>query len=180
MTRTETIAEGRLEFRRTLPAPIETIWRFLTEDELRGQWLCHGDVEPRVGGVIQFKFNPENLGHPRPDGVSHDRYTADFEGTVLTYDPPHCLAFLWPGAEPGLETRVTITLTSAENGTDLTLVHDQITSDRDHVGAAAGWHTHIEQLECRLSRRLAPSFWTRHDELEAEYEKQLAALRAQK
>ena len=178
MTDHESMTEGRLEFRRTLSAPIDTVWRFLTEDELRGKWLCHGDVEPREGGTIEFKFNPENLGHPRPDGVPEDRYTADFSGTVLIYDPPHCLSFLWPGAGPGQETRVTFKLTEKGGQTELHLVHDRITSDRDHVGAAAGWHAHLEQLVCHFSGAIAPNFWTHHDEMEDAYRETLSALRA--
>lgn len=177
MTHTHLIAEGRLEFRRILPGSVDTVWRFLTESELRGQWLCHGDVEPREGGVIEFRFDPEKLGDVRPDGVPEDRYKADFEGTVLLYDPPRTLAFLWPGSEPGQETRVTMSLSAVENGTELTLVHERMTSDRDLIGSAAGWHTHLERLECRLSRSLAPNFWTRHDALEAEYKTKLAAMR---
>ncbi|GLQ21625.1 SRPBCC family protein [Algimonas porphyrae] len=178
MTDTNLIADGRLEFRRTLPSPVETVWRFLTEDELRGQWLCRGDVEPRAGGRIAFKFDPEKLGDKRPDDVPEGRYTADFEGTVVTYDPPRTLAFLWPGAGPDGETLVTMSLKEVADGTELHLVHERITSDSDMVGSAAGWHTHLERLECRLSRALAPNFWTRHDTLESEYRQTIAALRA--
>lgn len=176
-TSSEIIADGRLEFRRVLPSPIKTVWRFLTEDELRGEWLCRGTVEPREGGVIEFRFDPEEMGDTRPPDVPEDRYTADFTGEVVTYDPPHTLAFLWPGSKPETETLVTMRLSEVEAGTELHLVHERITRDSDMVGSAAGWHTHLERLECRLSRSLTPNFWKRHETLEAEYEARIAELR---
>lgn len=179
MTNTNSVADGRLEFRRILPRSVETVWRFMTEDELRGQWLCRGRVQPHEGGTIEFKFDPAIFGAERPDDVPEDRFKADFEGRVVIYDPPNTLAFLWPGADPDRETLVTLSLTAVEDGTELHLVHERVASERDMIGAAAGWHAHLEQLECRLSRALAPNFWTRHEALEVEYAERIAALRAQ-
>ncbi|MGJ8561318.1 MAG: SRPBCC family protein [Litorimonas sp.] len=170
-------AKGRLVFRRYLSRPPKTVWRFLVEDQKRGEWLCRGLVEPQAGGRIEFKFDPENFGRPRPPGTSPTAYTADFEGQVITYDPEHTLAFTWPSAGDLEDSLITITLTPKGDGTALKLVHERVVRESDMVGSAAGWHAHLELLECRLSRQLAPNFFERHDTLEAEYERRLAELR---
>jgi hypothetical protein len=43
------------------------------------------------------------------------------------------------------------------------------------LGAAAGWHTHVEILECRLRDREPSGFWRRHTQLEALYEREFPA-----
>lgn len=58
----EVTSVGRIEIRRLLPATREIVWRFLVEDDLRGRWLCSGEVEPAEGGIIQFKFDTGKLG----------------------------------------------------------------------------------------------------------------------
>ena len=45
--RTDT-ATVRLE--RLLPGPIERVWAFITESDLRRQWLAAGEFELTVGG----------------------------------------------------------------------------------------------------------------------------------
>lgn len=162
-------AEGRLEFRRLLQGSVETVWRFLVDDELRGKWLCRGAVEPREGGNIEFKFDPENYGQERPPNLPEDVLCAVFSGVVTTYTPPNILAFTWPGEDGESATQVTITLTAEGVATRLHLVHERLSESKHLVSAAAGWHAHLEQLECHLARQLSPNFWTRHEELEAQY-----------
>lgn len=182
MMNSETLSEakGRLVFRRHLPSPPKTVWRFLVEDKKRGEWLCRGLVEPHAGGRIEFKFDPEEFGQSRPPDKSPTAYTAEFEGQVVTYDPDHKLAFTWPSAGDLEDSLITITLTPNGDGTNLELIHERVVRESDLIGSAAGWHTHLELLECRLSRQMAPNFFTRHDELEAEYEARLKALRSER
>lgn len=183
MSSAETLseAEGRLVFRRTFSQSPDIVWPYLVEDEKRRSWLCGGAVDPEEGGRIEFKFDPEDFGSDRPESVAESAYTADFEGKVIHYDPPHRLAFTWPSA-PGFEdTLITIELDRAdEGGTNLTLTHERIGRRSDMVGSAAGWHTHLELLECRLSRRMLPNFFQRHDALEDDYKVRLEALRNEK
>jgi uncharacterized protein YndB with AHSA1/START domain len=179
MMNSETLSEanGRLVFRRYLSSPPKIVWRFLVEDEKRGEWLCRGLVETQIGGRIEFKFDPEDFGHPRPPSTSPTAYTGDFEGKIVTFEPDRKLAFTWPSEGDLDDGLVTITLTPNGDGTDLELMHERVVSQSDMIGSAAGWHTHLELLECRLSRQLAPNFFERHDTLEAEYERRLAELR---
>lgn len=162
-------SDGRIEIKRVLSASPETVWRFLVEDELRGRWLCKGIVEPSVGGKIQFRFDTRNLGDTAPGKF----LKAEFDGAVTAFDPPNLLAFTWPDTEYGKSSSVTIKLFEKGNETLLHLVHEKLFDDENLVGAAAGWHAHLEQLECHLSRKLSPSFWNRHEELDAAYRNKL-------
>lgn len=163
---------GHLEFRRILPCNIETLWRFLVEDELRAKWLCHGEVEPFAGGKIEFKFDPENFGQARPSGMSKDKFRAEFVGKIVAYEPPNKLTFSWPGEDESSSTLVSINLKTVSKGTSFHLIHENLSNTGHVVGAAAGWHAHLEQLDCHLSRKLGPNFWQRHEELELDYRRQ--------
>lgn len=168
--------KGRLEFRRILKGSVETVWRFLVEDDLRGKWLCYGKVEPFEGGKIEFKFDPENFDHPKPPNISAEKYKTQFAGRVIIYSPPEKLMFSWPEANGLSETHVTITLKAAPEGTSLLLVHEKLKSEDHLIGASAGWHAHLEQLECHLSRQLSPNFWKRHEALDLDYRKKLEEM----
>ncbi len=50
-----------IRFERLLPGPIERIWDYLTKSELKAKWLSAGDVEPSVGGKVEFKFKHSDL-----------------------------------------------------------------------------------------------------------------------
>lgn len=162
--------DGRIEIKRVLSANPETVWRFLVEDDLRGRWLCNGIVEPNVGGSIQFRFDTRNLG----DAASGDFLKAEFDGAVTAFDPPHLLAFTWPEAKAGKSSSVTIKLFAQGEDTLLHLIHEKLFDQENLVGASAGWHAHLEQLECHLSRKLSPNFWTRHQALDTAYRNKLS------
>tara|TARA_R110001606_G_scaffold178095_1_gene324667 strand:- start:706 stop:1242 length:537 start_codon:yes stop_codon:yes gene_type:complete len=170
----EVTSTGKIEIKRLLAASRETVWRFLVEDDLRGRWLCNGDVEPKEGGLIQFRFDTNKLGATLPTAAPGEAFKAQFDGTVTTFSPPELLAFTWPETERGESTTVTIKLIELGEQTLLHLVHEKLFDKENLVGASAGWHAHLEQLECHLSRKLSPNFWKRHQELDAAYRKKLS------
>ena len=175
MSAAETLSEseGRLVFRRQFTQSPDLVWPYLVEDQFRKTWLCGGEVEPKPGGRIEFKFDPEEFGDPRPEGVSDTAYTAEFSGTVIAYDPPRCLSFTWPSGEGFADTLITFDLVEHEGGTAMTLTHERIGRRSYFVGSAAGWHAHLDLLECRLKNTQTVNFFNRHRELEDVYEAQL-------
>ncbi len=52
---------GTIQFERLLPGPAARIWDYLTKSELKAKWLSAGDVVPRVGGKIEFRFRHNDL-----------------------------------------------------------------------------------------------------------------------
>ena len=43
-----------LKIQRLLPGPIERVWAYLTESDLRRQWLAAGEMEMKVGATFEL------------------------------------------------------------------------------------------------------------------------------
>ena len=98
-----------LRFVEDLPHERERVWRALTDSAAITDWLMPNNFRAIVGHRFEM----------------HTRPAPGFDGTVrcevTVVDPPRHLAYTWVGG--GIETLVTFTLESTEQGTRLTLVH---------------------------------------------------------
>ncbi|MCX5494545.1 SRPBCC domain-containing protein [Kaistia dalseonensis] len=100
-----------------LDAPIETVWRALSEPELLAQWLLPNDITTEQGGRFTLAGGAE-LGGP-------------IACEILASDAPHRLSFSWRGSETHpdgsesvLDTVLTFELSPVSDGrTHLRLVH---------------------------------------------------------
>ncbi|MCX5514331.1 ATPase [Kaistia algarum] len=101
-----------------LDAPIEKVWRALSEPALLAQWLLPNDIAPETGA------------HFTRAGAADQGGTIDCE--ILESDPPRHLRFSWrasetraDGTQDTLDTVVTFELEPTADGrTHLRLVHD--------------------------------------------------------
>src|SRR4030095_14151622 len=63
--------DATLTLERLLPGSIDRVWAFLTESDLRRQWLAAGTMEMRVGAPVELVWRNselmENAGE-RPEG----------------------------------------------------------------------------------------------------------------
>ena len=112
MTTTEKMLVQQEEF---INAPPTQVWDLLAGADGIKQWLGPTTYEPRPGGPITFDVN-------------HDSGQYHMFGEVVTFDPPHTLAFTWTEHEAGKDpwpvaTLVTITLAAENGGTRVKLVH---------------------------------------------------------
>ena len=67
----ELIEPTTLRIQRLLPGPIERIWAYLTDSDLRSKWLAAGAMEMKVGAPVEFVWRNDELGasvQVRPDG----------------------------------------------------------------------------------------------------------------
>lgn len=165
---------GTVQFERLLPGPIERVWSYLTESDKKAKWLAAGDVEPRLGGEVEFRFKHSNLSDsddPIPEKYKHMEGGTYFEGKVTEWDPPHKLSYTW-GEETGEESEVTFELTPEGDKVRLTLTHRRLGDDLDtFISVASGWHTHLGILVDRMIGREPRGFWTVHNRMEKEYGK---------
>src|SRR5258708_31139918 len=81
-----------LKIQRLLPGPIERVWAYLTESELRRQWFAAGHMEMKVGAPFEFVWRNDELTNPpgqRPAGSSAEH---TMQSRIIEVDPPRKLA----------------------------------------------------------------------------------------
>ncbi|REL33528.1 ATPase [Rhodohalobacter sp. SW132] len=166
---------GTVQFERLLPGPPERIWDYLTKSELKEKWLSAGDVEPRVGGKVEFRFKHNDLSdvdEPIPEKYKHMQDGTYFEGKVTEWNPYKKLSYTW-GEETGEESIVTYELIpKEENKVLLRLTHRKLGDDlKILISVGAGWHTHLDILLDRLEENSPKGFWSVHGQMELQYEK---------
>ena len=60
-----------LKIQRLLPGPLERIWVYLTESDMRRKWLASGFMEMKVGAPFELVWRNNELTDPpgqRPEG----------------------------------------------------------------------------------------------------------------
>ena len=55
------IEPATLKIQRLLPGPIERVWAYLTESELRRQWLAAGKMEMKTGTPFELVWRNDEL-----------------------------------------------------------------------------------------------------------------------
>jgi uncharacterized protein YndB with AHSA1/START domain len=156
----ERIAPDTIRVERSLDAPIEMVWRYLTEAELRGRWFMGGtDAQP--GGKFDLVVDHDRLSE---EDVPYPESYAAFKGTVWTetvirFDPPRLLETTFQGGKNG---KVTYELSVDGGGTRLVLTHSGITSPSGFQDFGSGWNSHLTVLEERLAGRSVSNFWELH------------------
>jgi uncharacterized protein YndB with AHSA1/START domain len=167
-------APGTLRLQRLLPGPIERIWSYLTDSELRGTWLATGAMEARVGGRVELHFEHARLSEATEDVPAKYRgqEVCDFAGRVVRWEPPRVLAYTW-GESRGGESEVTFELTPRGKDVFMVVTHRGLVSRDEMTGVAAGWHAHLGILIDHLAGSAPQGFWAVHTRLEAEYDRRL-------
>ncbi len=158
------IEPATVKIERRLPGPIERVWAYLTESDLRRQWLASGVMEMKVGTPFEFTWrNSELSADPgqRPPGASESHSLAC---EITACDPPRKLAITW-----GRSGGVVFELEQQGSDVLLTLVHHRL-PDRDLLlKVSAGWHAHLDVLVARLAGAEPAPFWNEWLRLHAEY-----------
>jgi uncharacterized protein YndB with AHSA1/START domain len=158
------VAPGAVRLERLLGAPIDRVWAYLTDSDLRGTWLAPGPLEGRVGGAVTLRFRHGDLSNAVEDVPERYRSMADagheMAGVVTAWDPPHRLRYTWDDAHEGSE--VTFELTAEGDSTRLVVTQRRLAGREAMVSVGAGWHTHLAILADRLDGRAPPPFWGAH------------------
>ena len=154
------IAPDAIRLERTLDAPMETVWRYITEAELRQQWFMGGTDATGVGDfellVDHDKLSDEEVAYPESYECFQGRV---FHEKVLRFDPPRLLETTFQGGENGL---VLYELFPEGDKTRLVLTHSDITSPVGAQDFGSGWNSHLTVLEERLAGRGVKDFWALH------------------
>lgn len=167
----ELIDPVSVRIERLLPGPVERVWAYLTESDLRAQWLARGDMQLRPGAKVELVWrNAELSDRPeaRPEGAAEEnRMVCE----VIRAEPPRLLAIGW-GASG---SEVTFELEPRGSEVMLTVTHRRLPDRGNLLGVSAGWHAHLEFLVARLNGTEPPPFWETWTALRAEYDARLPA-----
>jgi len=162
--------DATLTLERLLPGSIDRVWAYLTESDLRRQWLAAGAMEMRLGAPVELVWRNNELTDPpgnKPEGFG-DEHRMECEITEL--DPPHRLAISW-GSTGG----VTFDLEPVGDMVRFTVTHRRIPDRSIMLNVSAGWHAHLDVLAARLANEDPAPFWDHWAALKAEYADRLPA-----
>jgi uncharacterized protein YndB with AHSA1/START domain len=156
----ERLAPDTIRLERVLDATPETVWRYLTEAELRQQWFM-GGTDARPDSEFDLLNDHDNLSD---DDVPYPPDYAPYKGKrwhekVIRFDPPRLLETTFQGGKNGT---VTFELSSEGNGTRLIVTHSGIISPTGFQDFGAGWNSHMTVLQERLAGRSVRDFWDLH------------------
>ena len=156
----ERAAPDPIRLERLLDAPVETVWRYLTDAELRSSWFMGGTDATGVG-EFELLVDHDNLS---TDDVPYPEGYAGFKGarwteTVSRFEPPHLLETTFQGGKNGI---VTYELSAEGPKTRLVLTHRGIVSPVGAQDFGSGWTSHLAVLEERLAGRSVRNFWELH------------------
>jgi len=164
------IEPATLKIQRLLPGPIERVWDYLTETELRRRWLASGDMPARPGETFELVWRNDELTDPpgvRPEGFSHEHR---MESRVLAMEPPRRLVITW-----GVQSEVEFGLEIHRAEVLLTIIHRRL-PDRDALlNVSSGWHAHLDVLVADLTGGKAKPHWDNFVQLRADYDARLPA-----
>lgn len=153
-----------IQIQRRLPGPVDRVWSYLTDSELRRKWLASGEVEMKVGAPFTLTWRNDDLSGgagARPEGMPAE-HSMDSRITVL--EPNRRLGFAWGQGE------VVIDLEPLGDTVLLTLTHRRISDRENMLKIGAGWHMHLDTLVARMTDTQTEPFWDGWKKLKVEYE----------
>lgn len=157
-----------LTIKRLLPGPIERVWSYLTDSQLRAKWLASGAMDLRVGAPFELVWRNDDLTDPpgeKPPGFGEEHR---MQSRITELDAPRKLSFAWSNSGD-----VTFELAPQGDQVLLTLTHRRLPDRKMMLGVSAGWHAHLNVLVARtLGNQLAP-FWDDMSRLRAEYDQRI-------
>ena len=166
----ELIEPTTLRIQRLLPGPIERIWSYLTDGELRRQWLAAGDMSPQAGSSFELVWRNDELTDPPGNKPANFGEEHRMQSRIVEFDPPRRLVFTW-----GDSGKVAFDLERHGDKVMLTVLHEGISDRNNLLMIGAGWHMHINVLEARVGGRETEPFWDGWQRLRGEYERRLSA-----
>ncbi|MBB4039468.1 uncharacterized protein YndB with AHSA1/START domain [Microvirga flocculans] len=159
-----------LKIERLLPGPIDRVWAYLTQSELRRQWLAAGHMEMTVGAPLELVWRNDELSDPpgqRPAGFPEEQR---MQSRITELDPPRKLAISW-----GNTGGVSFALEPQGDRVLLTVTHRRLPDRATMLNIGAGWHAHLDILAARMSGQEPGSFWESWARLKGDYERRIPA-----
>ena len=141
---TQRATKPSLTLKRRLRAPPRQVYQAWTQPEKMIRWWGVTDpvlsptaeTDLRIGGRFRVQFST-------PDGERHS-----VSGVYREIVPDQKLVFSWAWqSTPERESQVTVDLKSDNDGTLLTLTHEQFFDEAARDGHSRGWTMALDNLE---------------------------------
>ena len=164
------IQPATLRIERLLPGTRERVWEYLTQSDLRRQWMAAGDMEEGEGSSFELVWRNDELTDPpgeRPAGFGDEHR---MQSRIVEYDPPRKLTITWSGSG-------NVSFELAQRGDDvlLTVIHRRLPDRSSLLMHAAGWHIHLDILAARMTGEKPETFWDGWNRLMTDYDQRLPA-----
>jgi uncharacterized protein YndB with AHSA1/START domain len=159
-----------LKLQRLLPGPIDRVWAYLTESDLRRQWLAAGQMEMKVGAPFELVWRNDELGSTpgqRPAGFPEEQR---MQSRITELDPPRKLTITWQGSGD-----VSFELDPQGNEVLLTVTHRRLPDRAATLMFGAGWHMHLDLLVACATGKEREPFWDGWSRLQKEYARRMPA-----
>lgn len=157
----ERVSADTIRMERMLDAPVDTVWRYLAEADLRAQWFAGGS-DAREGSELDLLFDHDRLS---ADDVPYPEKYAKYKGAVshekvVQFEPKRVLAFTFGEGKEGVAT---FELFPDGSRTRLVLTHSGIQSGTGGLDFGSGWNSHLAVLQARLAGNPVRDFWALHE-----------------
>ena len=147
------IEPATVKIERLLPGPIERVWSYLTNSNLRSRWLAAGAMQLKAGAPFELVWRNDKLTDRRASGLGFGEEHR-LQSRIIEVDPPRKLVFAWHD-----EAEVSMTLEPRAADVLLTVIHRRLPNRANIVGVSAGWHAHLDLLADILNDRKPDPFW---------------------
>ena len=157
-----------LTIQRLLPGPVERVWAYLTESDLRRQWLAAGEMEMRIGAPFELVWRNDELTNPpgqRPTGFPDERR---MQSRIVDLDSPRKLVIAWKGSGD-----VSFELEPKGSEVLLTMTHRRLPDRATSLNVGAGWHMHLDILVARVTGQDPEPFWDGWSRLRNDYDRRI-------
>jgi uncharacterized protein YndB with AHSA1/START domain len=159
-----------LTIQRMLPGPIDRVWSYLIDSDLRRKWLAAGEMKLHADAPFEFVWRNDELTTPsgkRPEGFAAEQR---MQSRIIEVDPPRKLVIAW-----GADGDVSFELSPKGDKVLLTLVHRRPGDRSNALMFGAGWHMHLDILAARMSGGDTEPFWDGWSRLRQEYDRRIPA-----
>lgn len=164
------IEPATLKIQRLLPGPIERVWAYLTDSDLRRRWLAAGPMEMKAGASFELVWRNDELTDPpgrRPAGFPDEHRMTS---RIVVLDPPRRLTITWSGSGD-----VSFELEPRGRDVLLTVIHRRMADRAAVLMFGAGWHMHLDILVARVTGREPAPFWDGWRRLRDDYDRRMPA-----
>jgi len=136
--------ENDVVVQKTLRLDKKQVYQAWLEPQSMAKWFC-----PIPGGHSEVECDPTVGGEFKIDMISPDGSTVPHWGVYKTIDPHDVLEFTWNSPHAS-DTLVRLEFKTVDEGTELTLIHSGLDTEKARSGHQDGWTSIVQRFSDNL------------------------------